>query len=114
MTARTSLQLITRALERLQRVGAGQDPSAEDAQLLRDNLMPLLEELAQQEVVFVADVEAIPEIIFLPLANRLAAEVSADFGLGAVDPAIINSLNARLRLTWVGKPLYQVQRSIYF
>jgi hypothetical protein len=108
------MELITRALERLQRVGAGQDPSAEDAQLLRDNLGPLLEELAQQEVLFVADTEAIPDIVFLPLANRLAAEVSADFGLGAVDPAIINSLNQRLRLTWVAKPLYQVQQADYF
>jgi hypothetical protein len=111
---RTSLQLITRALEKLQRVGAGQDPSAEDAQLVRDQLFPLLEELAQQEVIFVADVEAIPDIVFLPLANRLAAEVSADFGLGAVDPAVMNSLNNRLRLTWVGKPLYHVQRATYF
>ena len=112
--AKSSMELITRALERLQRVGAGQDPSAEDAQLLRDNLGPLLEELAQQEVIFVADTEAIPDIVFLPLANRLAAEVSADFGLGAVDPAIINSLNQRLRLTWVAKPLYQVQQADYF
>jgi hypothetical protein len=111
---RSSLELITRALERLQRVGAGQDPSAEDAQLLRDNLMPLLEELAQQEVIFVADVEAIPEIVFLPLAARLAAEVSVDFGLGAVDQPTINKLNERLRLTWVGKPLYVVQRANYF
>jgi hypothetical protein len=108
------LQLITRALERLQRVGAGQDPSAEDAQLLRDNLMPLLEELAQQEVIFVADVEAIPDIVFLPLANRLAAEVSADFGLGGVEPAVMNKLNERLRLTWIAKPLYTVQRAEYF
>jgi hypothetical protein len=112
--SKTSLNLITRALERLQRVGSGQDPSAEDAQLLRDNLMPLLEELAQQEVIFVADVEAIPDIVFLPLANRLAAECSADFGLGAVDPATMNSLNNRLRRTWVGKPLYHVQRADYF
>ena len=111
---KSSLELITRALERLQRVGAGQDPSPEDAQLVRDKLNPLLEELAQQEVVFVADTEAIPDIVFLGLANRVAAEVSADFGLGAVDPATINSLNARLRLTWVGKPLYHVQRAIYF
>jgi hypothetical protein len=111
---KTSLNLITSALERLQRVGAGQDPSAEDAQLLRDHLMPLLEELAQQEVIFVADVEAIPDIIFLPLANRLAADVSADFGLGAVEPAVINSLNNRLRLTWVGKPLYGPQRAVYY
>jgi hypothetical protein len=111
---RTSINLITAALERLQRVGAGQDPSAEDAQLLRDHLGPLLEELAQQEVIFVADVEAIPDIIFLPLANRLAADVSADFGLGAVEPAIINSLNNRLRATWVTKPLYMTQRSLYY
>ena len=111
---KSSLELITRALERLQRVGAGQDPSAEDAQLMRDKLLPLLEELAQQEVVFVADPEAIPDIVFLGLANRLAAEASADFGLGAVDPATMNSLNNRLRLTWVGKPLYVVQRSQYF
>jgi hypothetical protein len=95
-------------------VGAGQDPSAEDAQLLRDQLGPLLEELAQQEVVFVADTEAIPDIVFLPLAERLAAQVSADFGLGAVEPAVINSLNNRLRLTWIGKPLYSIQRAQYF
>jgi hypothetical protein len=111
---RTSLQLITRALERIQRVGAGQDPSAEDAQLVREHINPLLEELAQQEVIFVADTEAIPDIVFLPLANRLAAEVSADFGLGAVEPAVINSLNNRLRLTWVAKPLYGPQRAVYY
>jgi hypothetical protein len=111
---KSSIELITRALERLQRVGAGQDPSAEDAQLLRDQLPSLLEELAQQEVIFIADTEAIPDIVFLPLANRLAAEVSADFGLGAQDPAIINSLNTRLRLTWVSKPLYHTQRASYF
>jgi hypothetical protein len=111
---KSSLQLITRALERLQRVGAGQDPSAEDAQLLRDNLLPLMEELARQEVIFVADLEEIPDIVFLPLANRLAAECAPDFGLGAVNDATMNSLNARLRLTWVGKPLYVVQRSQYF
>lgn len=111
---RTSLELITRALQRLQRVGAGQNASAEDAQLLRDQLFPLLEELAQNEIIFVADVEAIPDLIFLPLANRLAAEVSADFGLGAVDPAILNKLNERLRLTWVGKPLYGYQKALYY
>jgi hypothetical protein len=112
--AKNSLQLITRALEKLQRVGAGQDPSAEDAQLLRDHLSPLLEELARQEVIFVADIEAIPDLIFLPLANRLAAEVAPDFGLGAVDAAIMAKLNERLRLTWVGKPLYQPQRARYY
>jgi hypothetical protein len=74
----------------------------------------LLEELAQQEVYFLADSEAIPEVSFLALADRLAAECSAAFGLGAVDPATKNSLNHRLRLTWIAKPLYGVQKANYF
>jgi hypothetical protein len=111
---RTSLQLITVALETLQRTGAGQDPAAEDAQLLRDRLPMLLEELAQQEVYFLADSEAIPEVSFLALADRLAAECAAAFGLGAVDPPTKNSLNHRLRLTWVAKPLYGIQKSLYY
>jgi hypothetical protein len=77
--------------------------------------MPLLlEELAQQEVYFLADMEAIPELSFLALADRLAAECSAAFGLGAVDPPTKNSLNHRLRLTWVAKPLYGPQRAVYY
>jgi hypothetical protein len=111
---RNSTALFTAALQRLQRVGAGQDPSAEDADLLREHYLPLLEELARQEVYFLADPEAIPEVEFYGLAARLAAEVSVDFGLGAVEPAVINSLNQRLRLLWVGKPLYGVQRAVYF
>jgi hypothetical protein len=108
------MELITSALETLQRVGAGQDPSAEDAQLVRDVINPLLEELAQQGIIFVADTEAIPELIFLPLADRIAAQVAPKFGLGAVEPTVIDSLNRRLRLTWVAKPTYQPQRAKYF
>jgi hypothetical protein len=95
-------------------VGAGQDPSAEDLQIVRDQLQPLLEELAQQDVYFIADVEAIPELSFLPLAYRLAAEVSADFGLGAVDQMTLNKLNERLRRTWITGPSYAVQTVEYF
>jgi hypothetical protein len=112
--ARNSLELFTKALERLQRVAAGQDPSAEDVEICRNQLGPLLEELAVQEVYFLADVEAIPDLSFLPLANRLAAEVAPDFGLGATDPSVMASLNRRLRLTWIGKPLYVTQRALYY
>lgn len=67
-----------------------------------------------QEVFFLADVEAIPDIAFLPLAYRLAAEVAPDFGLGATDPMAVRNLNRRLKLTWVGKPLYGIQSAEYF
>jgi hypothetical protein len=95
-------------------VAAGQDPSAEDVQVVREQLEPLLEELAQNEIILVADTEAIPDICFLPLAYRLAAEVAADFGLGATDEATLHKLDRRLRLTWINPPLYGVQAAVYY
>lgn len=111
---RDSLQLITLALQKLNVSGAGQNPSAEDVQIVRDQLVPLIEELALKTVVYITDLEEIPEKYFLALADRVAQEVAPYFGLGAVDPNIKLATENRLRRMWAMRATYGTLRTSYF
>lgn len=77
---KTQDDLIARALGKLNVVGAGETPSAEDGDLVRDVIPAKLAELERRGVYRVDNVEEIDEEAFLPLAAILARELATDFG----------------------------------
>ncbi len=77
---KTREDLIARALHKLGAVSAGQAPAAEDAQLLDDEIEPVMADLMARGVYAWGDPEVIEDDAFVHLADILANSVARDFG----------------------------------
>lgn len=77
---KTREQLVLRALNELGVPGAGQTPSAEDAQIVDAEIGPLLSDLAKRNIYNYGDPDAIEEDAFVHLAVILANSVARQFG----------------------------------
>lgn len=108
---KTRSDLAQRALQRLGVVAAGQAASAEDMAIALAQVDPLYAELVSRDVMAGVDMDAIPDEYFLPIADRLAAELGPDFGIQNVDVA---STEARLRRMFAGDYHSPVLRTNYF
>ena len=73
-------QLITRALQKLKVLAAGQQPSAEDAKVVDDEIVPVLSDLSKRNIYPFGDPDNIEDDAFVHLADILANSVAADFG----------------------------------
>jgi len=118
--ARTVAALLERSLQIVDEVGAGQTASAEDQQFASDALTSLLAELLKREICDVSfdpadlSVEEIPDELFNPLANLLAADLQTPFAGGVVSDNVREGLINRVRrLTSIG-PSYEVLPGEYF
>lgn len=89
-------QLVTRALQKLKVLAAGQTPSAEDAKVVDDDLEPVLSDLSTRNIYPFGDPDQIEENAFVHLADILANSVAADFGLDQND-AVRLAAESRLR-----------------
>ena len=73
-------QLITRALQKLKVLASGQQPSAEDAKVIDDEIVPVLSDLSKRNIYPFGDPDNIEDDAFVHLADILANSVAADFG----------------------------------
>lgn len=109
---KTRIDLITRTLQVLGVLAAGQSMAAEDQQLVNDNLESVLEELAGDEIVYVPNMEEIEEAIFPSLAICVADRMAMDFGT-AIDVNKVGIAEARLRRIGRNGPKYSQQVTSY-
>lgn len=89
-------QLVTRALQKLKVLAAGQSPSAEDYQVVDDDLVPVLSDLSTRNIYPFGDPDQIEDNAFVHLADILANSVAADFGRDQNDTVRL-AAEARLR-----------------
>jgi len=108
---KTRNDLAQRALQRLGVVGAGQAASAEDMAIALAQIDPLYAELVSRDVMAGVDMDAIPDEYYLPLADRLAAELGPDFGIPNVDT---QATEMRLRRMFAADYQNPTLRTNYF
>jgi hypothetical protein len=89
-------QLVTRALQKLKVLAAGQPPSAEDYQVVDDDLVPVLSDLSTRNIYPFGNPDQIEDNAFVHLADILANSVAADFGRDQNDTVRL-AAEARLR-----------------
>lgn len=77
---RTTIDLITEVLDLLGVSQVGQDPSAEDAEVVRRKIPSVLDRLAARRVVYVQNRDSIEDRFFDPLAVIVANNVGPKFG----------------------------------
>lgn len=111
MSFRTSTDLVLKVLDNLGVLPAGQVPGPEDTADIKAALPSVIEKLAGEEIVFIADIENIPGAWFLPLASVVAYELMEEFGVTGDDAQILMGKNqtARTALQSMnrGRPTYQ-------
>lgn len=107
-------QLVTRALQKLKVLAAGQTPSAEDAAIVDLDVEPVLSDLSTRGVYPFGDPDQIEDNAFVQLAICLAIASASDFGSPQIEDGISNeqlrmSTESRLREltaeTLSGQPL---------
>lgn len=112
--AKTSDELILRALTKVGVVSQGQTPTNDDRELVADQINPLLEQLARMDVVYIPDPDNIDESVFLPLALRLALQIGSDFGLPEMTLEQELSANFRIRIAKGQSTIMAPLRADYF
>ena len=80
--SKTSLDIVTAAYRRLGVASEDSPLSAEQNDIGSEALEALVAELDEREnIPGVADVEAIPDIYFLPLVEMLSAQLAPNYGI---------------------------------
>ena len=87
---KTREELVLRCLQLLKVVAAGQQPSAEDAQVVDDMVEPTLAKLRARNIYAYGDPDQIEDECFEDLSGILAVTMAADFGKAQVDPTLSN------------------------
>lgn len=101
--SKTKADLITETLQELGVLAAGQSASSEDTAAVDARIVPLLQDLAIRNVIYIGDANAIPDEAFNHLVMRLAEACARKFGR---DPSgdTINFAESNLRtLARIGK-----------
>lgn len=111
MSFRTSADLVIKVLDNLGVLPAGQVPGQEDTADIAASLPSVIEKLAGEEIVYVADINNIPGAWFLPLASIVAYELMEEFGVVGDDAQILMAKNqtarSALKAMNRGRPTYQ-------
>ena len=110
---KTREELVTRALQKLKVLAAGQSPSAEDAAAVDGDVLPIFADLSRRGVYSVGDPDEIEDEAFIHLADILANSVAADFG-AAQDEGVRMAAERRLRVLGAQTLSGQVLRTNYF
>lgn len=82
--------LVNRALAKLKVTAAGQQPSAEDKQVVDDQVEPMLAKLSRKNIYAYGDPDEIEDECFEDLAGILAVIMANDFGGVRIDPDMPN------------------------
>ncbi len=118
MATRTRADLVTKILEKLQIVPEGQAPEVEDQARVDRNLPSLMSALAAREMVYVPDLDNIPDAWFLDLAKVAAYELRNEFSVTGdfareLEAGQIEGV-ANLKVMTRGRPTYEVLKTLYF
>lgn len=106
-TVKTRSQLKERAAKSLAIIEPGEALSTEDDATLDDLIDPLIAQLAQDQIVYIDDDDAIDVMFFLPLARLLANLAGPDFGSPINEEAKQRDEQTLRRLT-ATRPTYAV------
>lgn len=93
--ARTTQQLAEAVLRRLNVIGSGMTPTADDATVIKNLYADLMQELETEDVAFWPET-SIPEHVFRALVDYVAGHAAPDFGMIEYVP-LAASGEARLR-----------------
>lgn len=110
---KTRNQLINKALENLHVIGTGQSAEADDHAKMDEVVDPLLEQLAVDEVVEIANPDEIPNAIFLPLAELLANAAASGFSQD-YDPNKKMVFEAVIRRLTASRATGETLRTVYY
>lgn len=115
---KTRADLVVRALRVLGQIGEGQNPGAEDVATVDQLVDPTLLELAEREIVTIADSDEIPSESFLALGYVLALKAAPEFGVLGQElldiTAFAQKAEADLLDMTRSRPTYQPQEISYF
>lgn len=118
MAMRMKADLIVKVLEKLGVVPEGQAPEAEDTVRVDRNLSSLLRSLSAREILYVADINIIPDEWFLDLAKVCAYELRNEFGVTGEFEMSLKLANeegiGNLRVMTRGRPTYEPARTLSF
>jgi hypothetical protein len=78
---RTEADLLQEVLENLGVLAAGQTPEIEDLARVSEKLPSIVSLLAATEIVYIPDINNIPDEWFIPLSNCVAYFCKAKFGI---------------------------------
>lgn len=118
MGYRTQADLLQEVLENLGVLAAGQTPEQEDLSRVAEKLPSIIALLSATEVVYIPDIENIPDEWFIPLAACVAYSVKQKFGLtGDTATGVDNDYQLALlqfRVMNRGRPTGEVLQSDSF
>lgn len=112
-TVKTRAQLIQRALRSIGATMPGEADSTEDTATMDDLVDPLIAQLLADDIIYIADDDAIEVQYFIPLANLLANMAGPDFGSPVNDQAKARDEGILRRLAST-RPTYEVHKATYF
>lgn len=108
--AKTRAQIVNRALQVLGVLPQGQVANAEDYNAVDELVDGVIDGLIERDVYFLQDVDATPEVVFIPLGNILAWAAAPVFDQH--DDASLAALaqQAEMHLQKIGHlhPTYQI------
>jgi hypothetical protein len=78
---RTEADLLQEVLENLGVLAAGQTPELEDLARVSEKLPSIIALLAATEIVYIPDIQNIPDEYFIPLADCVAYSCKQKFGI---------------------------------
>lgn len=118
MASRSSADLIVKILEKLGIVPEGQQPEIEDIARVKLNLPSLIAELGAREIVFVANLDKIPDEWFLSLAKICAYELRNEFGVTGDFELTLRAANdegiGNIKVITRGRPTYEPLKTLSF
>lgn len=110
---RTRAQLVNEALSKLQVVGSGQSPEAEDSDLVDGKVDALILQLAADGIANIPTNDEFPAEWFDCIAGLLANLCAPDFGK-AFDPNVKAAYEAMLKRTNAARPTFETLAVEYF
>jgi hypothetical protein len=112
-TTKTLQELETEAFAILTGMDPNSSPAAEDLDTIETYVDPLLEQLAADEIVYIADRNAIPNEFFLPLSRLLANVCGPRYG-SAMNQDAKDADERVLRRIVASKPTFEPMEGHYF
>lgn len=106
-------QLIRRALQELNVLAAGQAPSAEDTQVVSNEIDPVLSDLAKRGIYPSSGSDQVEDDAFVHVAVILANSVAGSFGATSSDDVRLQA-ERRLRMLLAEALSYQPLQVDYF
>jgi len=110
---KTRAEIRFKALAILTGGDVGQDPSAEDANAIDIYIESEAAELNADGTVYIGDLEALEEELFIPFCMLVANSAADEFG-GKYDPAKAQAFRNRIRVLARPAPGYGPQAVEYF